>query len=275
MINYIYCYTNLINGKKYVGQTNNLQRRINEHKSNAFNPKSVNYNNIIHKALRKYGYDNFQIDVLETLIDKTYDEVNEREKFWIAEKESLISQHGYNILDGGTNASKSIFTHEQISDIKKMLKEKQPYDNICKKYAISKTFISSINSGLYFFDETETYPLCPYRIDEDTYNALIEDLELPELTFKELAQKYNLAESTVKKFNYGTLQPGFYKGEYPIRKLTPNKFRALKIIDLLQNTNISKKDIVFLTNSSDETVRKINLGLVHKDNNLDYPLRKE
>jgi hypothetical protein len=27
----------------------------------------------------------------------------------------------------------------------------------------------------------------------------------PELTFKELANKYGLGESTVKKFNYGTL----------------------------------------------------------------------
>ena len=63
MTHCIYCYTNLINNKKYVGQTNNLDRRIREHKSNAFNPKSVNYNNILHKAMRKYGYDNFEIKV--------------------------------------------------------------------------------------------------------------------------------------------------------------------------------------------------------------------
>lgn len=275
MINYIYCYTNLINEKKYVGQTNNLQRRINEHKSNSFNPMSVNYNNIIHKAIRKYGYDNFQIDVLETLIDATYEEVNNREQYWILEKKSLISEHGYNVIEVGENGWHSIFSEEQIKDIKTMIKTQIPYSDICLKYGISKTFISNINSGLYFYDNNENYPLCSYRIDNDTYDALIEDLERPELTFKELAQKYNLAESTVKKFNYGTLQHGYYDGEYPIRKLTPNKYRALKIIDYLQNTSLSKKEIVQLTNSSNETVRKINLGLVHKDNSLEYPLRKE
>ena len=69
----------------------------------------------------------------------------------------------------------------------------------------NQAFISDINNGKYFFDSTETYPLYRYRISNDIYDALIEDLEKPELTFKELANKYNLGESTIKKFNYGTL----------------------------------------------------------------------
>lgn len=273
MINYIYCYTNQINQKKYVGQTNDINRRITEHKSNSFNKNSVNYNNIIHKAIRKYGYENFTIEILEVLEDKTYDEVNEREIFWIKEKKSLISEHGYNILEGGKNAWRSLLSKEQVQDIKNMIIKKSSYNDIVEKYGISKAFISGINLGLYFHDDSIKYPLTPYRIDVDTYDCLIEDLEKPELTLKELAIKYNLSESTVKKFNYGTLQPGYYKGEYPIRKLTPNQYKANQIIDYLINTSLSKKEIVKLTNSSDETVRRINLGLAHKQENLTYPLR--
>lgn len=57
MIFYIYQYTNLINNKKYIGQTNNFQRRVNEHKSASFNPNSINYDDKLHQAIRKYGYE--------------------------------------------------------------------------------------------------------------------------------------------------------------------------------------------------------------------------
>ena len=39
-MNYIYCYTNKINGHQYVGQTNDVERRKREHRSCASNEKS-------------------------------------------------------------------------------------------------------------------------------------------------------------------------------------------------------------------------------------------
>lgn len=269
---YIYQYLNLINSKIYIGQTNNLDRRIREHKSNSFNPKSVNYNNIIHRAIRKYGYENFQISTLE-ILDGTYDDANEREKYWIKEKKSLVTEHGYNVIEGGNNSWRSFLDKSEVQEIKDLIKNATPYNEIQKKYPVSKTFISDINSGKYFHDDSETYPLYQYRIDNNIYDALIEDLEKPELTFKELAQKYNLAESTVKKFNYGTLQQGYYKGEYPIRKITPQVYKRMVIKDLLLNTDYSKKEIMQMANASDETIRKVNLGLIDKDESLIYPLR--
>lgn len=274
MIFFIYQYTNKINNKKYVGQTNNFQRRLNEHKSCSFNPKSVNYDDKIHQAIRKYGLSNFDIEVLEVINNAdNYELVNEREAYWIKEKESLITQWGYNILEGGKNCWRSFLTPDDVNLIKTLIKTGTPYSEIQTYYPISKTFISDINSGKYFFDNEEIYPLFRYRISNDIYDALIEDLIKPELTFKELANKYDLGESTVKKFNYGTLQPGYYKGEYPIRKITPQEYKRLLIKDYLLNTNYSKKEIVKLTNTSDETVRRVNVGAVDKDESLIYPLR--
>ena len=51
---YIYCYTNKINQHKYVGQTNNYNRRIREHRSCAFNKNASSYNDLIHKKIREY-----------------------------------------------------------------------------------------------------------------------------------------------------------------------------------------------------------------------------
>ena len=274
MIFYIYKYTNLINNKKYIGQTNNFERRVREHKSCSFNPKSVNYEDKIHQAIRKYGYNNFKIEIIEVIENvEDYDLVNEREQYWIKEEQSLLTQWGYNVLDGGKNCWRSFLSPDDIAQIKKMIKNETPYSDIQVAYPVSKTFISDINNGKYFFDNKETYPLCRYRISNDIYDALIEDLIKPELTFKELSIRYGLCESTVKKFNYGTLQSGYYKGEYPIRKITPQEYKRLLIKDYLLNTNYSKKEIVALTNTSDETVRRINVGAIDKDDNLTYPLR--
>ena len=274
MVFYIYKYTNLINNKKYIGQTNNFERRVREHKSCSFNPKSVNYNDKIHQAIRKYGYDNFKIEIIEIINNALdYELVNEREQYWIKEEQSLLTQWGYNVLEGGKNCWRSFLSYADVQNIKNMIKNETPYNIIQQSYPISKTFISDINNGKYFFDNKEIYPLCHYRISNDIYDALIEDLVKPELTFKELALRYGLGESTVKKFNYGTLQHGYYKGEYPIRKMTPQQYKRLLIKDYLLNTNYTKKEIVALTGTSDETVRRINIGAVDKDESLTYPLR--
>ena len=274
MVFYIYKYTNLVNNKKYIGQTNNFERRVREHKSCSFNPKSVNYEDKIHQAIRKYGYHNFKIEIIEVINnDIDYNFVNEREQYWIKEEKSLLTQWGYNVLEGGRNCWRSFLSPEDIQQIKDLIRNAIPYSKIQELYPISKTFISDINSGKYFFDEQEIYPLCKYRISNDIYDALIEDLLKPELTFKQLAERYDLAESTVKKFNYGTLQKGYYKGEYPIRKITPQQYKRQIIKDYLLNTNLLQKDIVKLTQTSDETVRRVNVGAIDKDDNLTYPLR--
>jgi len=54
----VYCYTNLINGKKYIGQTFNERERKQQHK----NCKGTK--NYFHNAIKKYGWDNFKYEVL-------------------------------------------------------------------------------------------------------------------------------------------------------------------------------------------------------------------
>lgn len=97
----IYKATNLINNKIYIGLTSSsLQRRISRHinDSSIENPKYV-----FHKAMRKYGADNFTFEILEdNIYDK--DKLKAKENFYILKYKSY-NQNGYNSTVGGEGES--------------------------------------------------------------------------------------------------------------------------------------------------------------------------
>ena len=59
----IYKITNKINGKSYIGQSNNIIRRISEHKSESYRQHEIN--KVLYKAIEKYGVQNFDFDIIE------------------------------------------------------------------------------------------------------------------------------------------------------------------------------------------------------------------
>lgn len=60
----IYKITNLINNKIYIGQTIHFKERIRSHEETAVNVKSKSYNNPLYKTFRKYGIENFSIEII-------------------------------------------------------------------------------------------------------------------------------------------------------------------------------------------------------------------
>ena len=272
-MHYIYCYTNKINQHKYVGQTNNLQRRINEHKSCAFNEKASSYNDLIHKKIRQYGIENFQIDVLETLYTDDIQEVNEREIYWIKKLSTFRGTGlGYNSDLGGGNRVSSLLSMEELASLKQEIKEGISFLDLQKKYKVSSSFLSSINHGVYFFDDKEQYPLYKYYKTDVDYDELIDLLLNSSLSLAEIAKQLNMGYSTVKKINAGTLRKGLYH-KYPIREKSANALRAEKIQQLLLDDNYSLIDIMNLTSVTGDTIKRINAGLSFHNNNLTYPLR--
>lgn len=98
----IYKYTSP-SGKCYIGQTTNENKRQYEHRYNAFDTNCKNYNNKFYTAIRKYGWDSFQYEVLYTIIKETSEEIietlNEREIYYIGLFDSY--KNGYNMTIGG------------------------------------------------------------------------------------------------------------------------------------------------------------------------------
>ena len=270
---YIYCYTNKLNNHKYVGQTNNYERRIREHRSCAFNEKASSYNDLIHKKIREYGEENFEISLIETLYTEDINEVNQREIYWINKLQSHCSTGlGYNVsYGGGRRGYSSILSQEELQALKEDIKQGIPYYELEQKYNISASFISSINNGVYFQNDKETYPLFKYYKSDKGYDELIDLLLNSTYSYTKIAEMLNISQSTVKKINAGTLRHGLYP-TYPIRTKSANEQRADKIKELLLTTKLSNLQIGEMVGASEETVRRIKLGKVFKDNKLSYPL---
>ena len=93
----LYCHTNRVNGKRYVGQTTDtMGGRWKEHVSAAKQHRGAR---LLGAAIRKYGSDVFDHEVLEVIV-ATQQEADITEAEWIKRKESRAPT-GYNLTAGG------------------------------------------------------------------------------------------------------------------------------------------------------------------------------
>lgn len=113
----VYILKNDVNGKFYVGETLKLKRRMEEY---LYTHKGTN--RIIHRAIEKYGIDNFSIEY--------YYLPHFLKKDLVKLEESMIRQYnslrptGYNILpNGGSYAGGK--TSDELKDLRKTLNTKE------------------------------------------------------------------------------------------------------------------------------------------------------
>jgi hypothetical protein len=92
---HIYKITNKINQKWYIGQHNGK------------NPNYLGSGKLLKKAIKKYGKENFDKVILEECFTK--EELDIREKWWIAESNALNDPMSYNLVDGGEGGDRSQF----------------------------------------------------------------------------------------------------------------------------------------------------------------------
>lgn len=93
----IYKLTNTVNGKCYIGKSENIANRLRYHIKSL--PKGINRNKHLQNAFDKYGTGNFTLEILEMFDDDR--DINEREKYYIALYDSINREHGYNLTKGG------------------------------------------------------------------------------------------------------------------------------------------------------------------------------
>ena len=109
-IGFIYITTNMLNGKKYIGQR-------------VFSKGWKSYlgsGTALLNAVKKYGRENFSREIVA--IAKSFEELNDLEQTFIRNHNATISDDYYNIAEGGLNGSPFLGkTKEEINIIKQKI----------------------------------------------------------------------------------------------------------------------------------------------------------
>lgn len=149
----IYKIENLKNNLVYIGQSVNIKKRWAKHLSTSQNSNDKSYNNPLYRAIRKYGLENFSFEIIE---ECSINELNEKEKYWIAYYNSFFK--GYNLTLGGDGSGTKEKKEKIISVIKDLETTSLTQKEISLKNSISEEMVQGINTGRYWKYNRE-YPI--------------------------------------------------------------------------------------------------------------------
>ena len=192
----IYKITNQINGKSYVGQTTtSLSQRMASHRY---------ADSVIGNAIRKYGWENFSVEVLEEC--DTKEELNEREIFWIAAL-NCKTPNGYNRSDGGDGPTGYVCSDETRAKLSAAGKGKKKSPEHRAKIGAgnrgkkqtpeAKAKISAARRGKSTTPETKAKLISLAHRSETCYKNLIAEINKHGLSYAGLAKLLSITKEAV------------------------------------------------------------------------------
>lgn len=270
MEKYVYKIENKINKKIYVGQTNNLDRRMQEHKHDERN------NHPIHNAIKKYGWENFEVSVLYYGVN-----YNEKEKEYIKLYKSNRKEYGYNITAGGQDSSgennpQSKLSQSDVYQIISDLKGNNSIECIAKKYRTTVKTIRNINAGISWRIGSLQYPIRKRKLkilNNEEVKEIISLLKDANNSIEGIADMFNIKPYIVLNINKGNT----YRLDseiYPIREIGIPGRDIERIVEMLEQENIPIKEIAEKFNKTLSQIYRINKGECWHNDSLKYPIRK-
>lgn len=275
----IYIIRNTINDKCYIGQSVDYRYRFRKHCETA-RRNNFKYKSYLYNAMNKLGIENFYVELLESQVE----DYNEKEIFYI-QHFNTMRPNGYNLAAGGgghpnlsgiENHNAKITSQEDLEAIYDEL-EHSTYSlsEIAKHYGVSFSIIQNINAGETYKLPDQTYPIREMTLSKQKLDRLTYDLKYSNLSYAELGKLYNISTQQVKSINCGSCWHRDYL-TYPIRRMVfvGNDEIYEQIQKDLLSTSISIVDLAKKYNCSQQTIERINTGKTHRNQSLQYPLRK-
>lgn len=221
---YVYSIINLYNGKVYIGKTNNIKKRWRDHISISKKENHKDYQ-LIHKAINKYGKNNFQFNIIQIFENESYS--YHSEKYWIDYYKSYIvkygKNYGYNLTEGGIGTTsphlsgvrnpKNKLSENQIIEIKSSnLGTKE----LSKFYKVHRTTIQKIRRGdtwnimnnipqtpladilKNFYEKRKGENSPAAKLNWAVVDTIRKDFGSKKYTISELSRQYKVSWTTIK-----------------------------------------------------------------------------
>lgn len=137
----IYVVTNELSGKRYVGQSKNIKKRWQDHRSKAIHPKKADeFTKELYVDMRTFSLENFSIKILEECSE---DELKNKEVEWINKLGTY--QREYNHSPGGNlpceeykhegeDHGRALITLDEVLMCRELYKEGKRCSDIYKQY---------------------------------------------------------------------------------------------------------------------------------------------
>jgi len=243
---YVYKITNNCNSKVYIGKATNPTNRWQAHltvaKLGSNNPsyEGLGKYNYIHRAITKYGKENFSFEVIASFT--TEEESLQAEIDFISMYKSRYPQFGYNLTNGGEGASGRKHTEKTIAK----MREKA--------------------TGRLHTPETKLF-LSEKRSGEDSGGSKLTEEQVKEIRASDetsvvLAKKYGVDRHTISNILLHHTWRNVIAPESTAKKmrhrLTPNQ-----IIEI-RNSDKSVNELVKIYSSNKTTIRMIRKGQSYK-----------
>lgn len=186
-MNNIYKITNTVNNKVYIGvTTRTIEERFREHKSRIEERNNLH----LYQAMKKYGSQNFNIELIDTA--ETTEEMFNKEKEYIKKYDSYYN--GYNLTLGGEGVKKLELDEQYLAE---QYLNGRSSEDLARELNVSGSTIRRRLKSMGIELTWHQYP-------EEMYDYIIQEYLKPRLG-KEIAEElgisYDIVSHTLRKNN--------------------------------------------------------------------------
>lgn len=172
--NEVYKITNKVTGKIYIGITNQgsgTRYRHHWYEARIGDPCPI------HKSMAKYGEENFTLEIID--FADTYEELKEKEKFYIKKFNSTDRSIGYNLTEGGDGTFGRLHSEETKEKIRQKALGRKISDETKKKMSISRKGKCSDKMKRHLQEVSKSFTKKVYQYDKNLnfiaeYNSITE-----------------------------------------------------------------------------------------------------